>query len=832
MSESCRSLSRLLLVVVGLLTCGPATALAQKVLAALPVAQDPVVLAASGRFVLTVTPVAVVPGDGDGLSDTCIFSLDSAAWRCVPRTAIVGVPEPDASTSGVTPLAISDDGRYIAYVTTRRPPVGFQGPAPPPVLHRFDLQTSTRVVVRDAATDAFRRPAMSRDGLTFAWLGEANAVLVGAVGTAAAVVGLACPSTTSDCPYGPVLTADGATVAYLVGRGEYGEAPDHLEIVQRTPLTRTVYTEFRPRGADGLLAITADGRFVTAFNSDGSGGVFDVRTRRLDPIPVATVGGLPPALSDDGEYVLASEGNVFDRRGSRVLASGGTFSRGLSADGRLIAVVLSGTLLVLDLDGDNDGMRDPWESVFGLDPSNAADAALDPDGDGRTNRDEFALRSHPRGTYRRYFAEGVWSDVFDTTVHVASALQFRNYPQAGTIVVSFFGDDGQGTSQSVQGRFPSLSGSPMARPTVLTPQQFSILAESDVPFAAERVTAWGTPRRGAHGTAGTTPSTQWFLAEGATLGGFQLFYLLANPGSTDAVVDVDYLLATGGAPIRRRHVVPAHTRRTIWVNQEGGPLGSAEMSAQLVSSAPIVVERAMYLPADARGFTGGTAAVGAQAPAESWVFAEGATGPVFDTFLLLMNPADVPVQVQARYTRADGLDVVRSYVLEGRSRRSLWVDQEDPLLADAAFSTRLEATAGIVAERAMWWRAPDGGATWVDGHAELGATSSATVWLVADMPESAFLLLASDADREGLVRITYFTEGGGGAGTSWYAVPPRGRVTVWPTQDLPSLPAGRYRAVVEAQATAGGPPVPIVVERAAYGPGLSTGTVYLATPVP
>ena len=47
-------------------------------------------------------------------------------------------------------------------------------------------------------------------------------------------------------------------------------------------------------------------------------------------------------------------------------------------------------------DTDQDGMEDEWERVNGLDPNNAADATMDPDSDGLTNREEFLLGTNPR----------------------------------------------------------------------------------------------------------------------------------------------------------------------------------------------------------------------------------------------------------------------------------------------------------------------------------------------------------------------------------------------------------------------------------------------------
>jgi hypothetical protein len=48
-----------------------------------------------------------------------------------------------------------------------------------------------------------------------------------------------------------------------------------------------------------------------------------------------------------------------------------------------------------DEDQDRDGMTDSWELAHGLDPTDAGDAALDGDGDGRSNLDEFRSGTDP-----------------------------------------------------------------------------------------------------------------------------------------------------------------------------------------------------------------------------------------------------------------------------------------------------------------------------------------------------------------------------------------------------------------------------------------------------
>src|SRR5262249_38215393 len=101
-----------------------------------------------------------------------------------------------------------------------------------------------------------------------------------------------------------------------------------------------------------------------------------------------------------------------------------------------------------------------------------------------------------------------------------------------------------------------------------------------------------------HDSAGVTaPSTQWFLAEGATGQFFDMFILFANPGALDAQVRADYLLSNG-TTVTKTYVIPANSRRTYNVSLEDSRLADANVSTAVTSTngVPIIVERSMWWP--------------------------------------------------------------------------------------------------------------------------------------------------------------------------------------------------------------------------------------------
>jgi len=247
-------------------------------------------------------------------------------------------------------------------------------------------------------------------------------------------------------------------------------------------------------------------------------------------------------------------------------------------------------VFALDRDPDHDGMPSDWETTFGLDPTNNADAATDPDGDGKTNLQEFQAGTHPKSAFTRYLAEGAQNQFFSTFVHL-----YNSGDTAAVIEVHYLGDSGAVATSTF-----TLDAKGMTTLTPLPPDaSFSTVVESDRSVAVERTMTWaggglGVGYGSSAETAIANPAPVWYFAEGTTGGPFSLFYLLQNPTATDARVTITYLLPGGQAPIVRTYVLAANSRRTIPVDDEPG-LAATDVSATIESDQPIFAERSIYL---------------------------------------------------------------------------------------------------------------------------------------------------------------------------------------------------------------------------------------------
>jgi hypothetical protein len=261
---------------------------------------------------------------------------------------------------------------------------------------------------------------------------------------------------------------------------------------------------------------------------------------------------------------------------------------------------------------------------------------------------------------------------------------------------------------------------------------------------------------------------------------------------------------------------------------------------------PIIAERAMYRTATGRLFDAGHESMGIRAPSTRWFLAEGRTGPFFDEFILLANPADVDASVRVTYLLDDGRTYTRTLAAPAAARTTLWVDHEripgvpgEPL-ADVALSATVESLNGVplMVERAMWW--PGDGAAWYEAHASAGAVEAGVVWAMAEgevggeRGAQTYVLMANTSTFDGRARVTLLFEDGQSV-ARLYTLRAASRTNAAIGPDFGAVVDGRrFGVIVEALGADDAAPIPgIVVERAMYadanGVPLAAGTNALAT---
>ena len=356
-------------------------------------------------------------------------------------------------------------------------------------------------------------------------------------------------------------------------------------------------------------------------------------------------------------------------------------------------------------------------------------------------------------------------------------------------------------------------------------------APADAAIVAERLMSWDATGYGGHlGSAVGSPRRKWLFAEGAQ-GFFSTFFLLANGGATEATVRFTFLVELG-EPVVHTITVPPASRRTFHAGDLVS-LVNRSFATTIEADVPIVAERAMYF-GDSPLWLGGHGSAGVPAPAMSWYHAEGATGSLFDTFILLANPNAEATSVLVSYLTDTGVSVERIKQLPAYGRLTINIEDESPELANAAVATRVSSIGlPIVSERAMYWGTT--GAGWREAHNSFGVTESGLKWGLAegraggDRGYQTYVLISNSTSNAADLKLTFIREDGTTVERTTTAS--AGQRLNFNAADLPELANSNFATIVES--TNG---VRINVESAIYwnvgGVIWEAGGNTVATPLP
>jgi subtilisin family serine protease len=249
---------------------------------------------------------------------------------------------------------------------------------------------------------------------------------------------------------------------------------------------------------------------------------------------------------------------------------------------------------------------------------------------------------------------------------------------------------------------------PMARKSVyvnalFTASGFATQVNADQPIVVERAMYFDSDQAGDDTLATAAPGQTWYLAAGASRGGFDTWVLLMNPGSAPANVKVSFITDTGRVVTQPMFVLP-HARTSLYTD----PLiPNATYGIRVDSDQPIVAERAVYFDAGRAGFDSAAVA----SPSTEWFLPEGSTTGSFEEQLNVLNPQAQPVNVQVEFRPEVAGDPPppQRFSVSATSRVTLDVNPQVP---SANVALHVTSDRPIVVERVSYFARPSGqGAT-------------------------------------------------------------------------------------------------------------------------
>lgn len=303
-----------------------------------------------------------------------------------------------------------------------------------------------------------------------------------------------------------------------------------------------------------------------------------------------------------------------------------------------------------------------------------------------------------RQTSKTWFlAEGSTVQPFETWV-----LLLNPNPVPTSTQLRFLREDGSVVEHAEM--VPAMGRRSVYVNALFTTAGFATQVTADQPIVVERAMYFDNGQGGHDTLATSTPGKTWFLAAGASRGGFDTWVLIENPGTAPATVKVSFMTDTGNVLTQPLFVLP-HSRNSLYTD----PLvPNAAYGIRVDSDQPIVAERAVYFDGGRAGYDSTAVA----APATEWFLPEGDTTGSFEEQLAVLNPQGQPVNVQVEFRPQDGdPPPPQRFSLGPTSRMTMDVN---PSAQDTSVALHVTADRPIVVERVSYFARPTG----------LGATSS------------------------------------------------------------------------------------------------------------
>jgi hypothetical protein len=244
----------------------------------------------------------------------------------------------------------------------------------------------------------------------------------------------------------------------------------------------------------------------------------------------------------------------------------------------------------------------------------------------------------------------------------------------------------------------------------------SVKVTADAPVVAESSMYRDNRREGSCSIGTTSPSTDYFLAEGATGYdvGFETYVLVQNPGDTTNDVELTFQTGDGQVAGPSFTMLP-NSRRTVRVNDQVAP--DTNVSTRVSGSAPLVAERAMYW--DNGTGTAFHASIGLDAPHISFMLPDGQTSNGARTWTLVQNPNPGAVTVKITYLPQDGGTPVSFTDEIAPGSRSTY-DMADKVASGRAsiLVQSLDGARPVMVERAMYWNDCASGTDTIGGYSD------------------------------------------------------------------------------------------------------------------